>query len=108
MRWMLLKDLQILRRSKLLVGLLIVYPIAIATLMGFGLSRGPDEPRVACLNQVPKNRGTIRIGSEKISVNTYTDELFEAIDKVTVQSRNEALAKVRSGAGVAAVVIPPH
>ena len=107
MRWMLLKDLQILRRSKLLVGLLIVYPIAIATLMGFALSSGPDKPRVAFLNQVPENRGTIRIGSEKISVDTYTDELFEAIDKVTVQSRNEALAKVRSGEALAAVVIPP-
>ena len=107
MRWMFLKDLQILRRSKLLVALLVVYPIAIATLMGFALSSGPDKPRVAFLNQVPENRGTIRIGSEKISVDTYTDELFTAIDKVTVQSRKEALAKVRSGEALAAVVIPP-
>ena len=53
MRWLLLKDLQILRRSKLLVGLLIIYPIAIATLMGFALSSGPDKPRVAYLDQVP-------------------------------------------------------
>ena len=53
MRWMLLKDLQILWRSKLLLGLLIVYPIAIATLMGFALSSGPEKPRVAFLNQVP-------------------------------------------------------
>ena len=107
MRWLLLKDLQILRRSKLLVGLLIVYPIAIATLMGFALSSGPDKPRVAFLNQVPENRGTIRIGGEKISVSTYTDELFNAIEKVPVQNRNQALAKVRSGEALAAVVIPP-
>jgi len=104
---MFLKDLQILRRSKLLVALLVIYPIAIATLMGFALSSGPDKPRVAFLNQVPENRGTIRIGSEKISVDTYTDELFNAIDKVTVQNRNQALAKVRSGEALAAVVIPP-
>jgi hypothetical protein len=37
MRWLLLKDLQILRRSPLLVGLLIVYPIVIALLIGFAL-----------------------------------------------------------------------
>ena len=35
MRWLLLKDLQILRRSPLLVGLLIIYPIAISLLIGF-------------------------------------------------------------------------
>jgi ABC-type multidrug transport system permease subunit len=106
-RWLLLKDLQILRRSKLLVGLLIVYPIAIATLMGFALSSGPDKPRVAFLNQVPENRGTIRIGGEKIDVTTYTDQLFSAIEKVDVPNRNVALEKVRSGEALAAVVIPP-
>ena len=107
MRWMFLKDLQILRRSKLLVALLVIYPIAIATLMGFALSSGPDKPRVAFLNQVPENRGTIRIGGEKISVSTYTDELFKAIEKVPVANRIEALKKVRSGEALAAVVIPP-
>jgi ABC-2 type transport system permease protein len=106
-RWLLLKDLQILRRSKLLVGLLIVYPIAIATLMGFALSSGPDKPRVAFLNQVPENRGTIRIGGEKIDVTTYTDQLFSAIEKVDVPNRKVALEKVRSGEALAAVVIPP-
>jgi ABC-type Na+ efflux pump permease subunit len=104
---MLLKDLQILRRSKLLVGLLVVYPIAIATLMGFALSSGPDKPRVAFLNQVPENRGTIRIGGEKIDVDTYTDQLFTAIEKVDVPNRVVALQKVRSGEALAAVIIPP-
>src|ERR1044072_8437417 len=107
MRWMFLKDLQILRRSKLLVALLVIYPIAIATLMGFALSSGPDKPRRAFLNHAPENRGTIRIGGEKISVSTYTDELFKAIEKVPVSNRIEALKKVRSGEALAAVVIPP-
>ena len=53
MRWLLLKDLQILRRSPLLVALLVLYPIIIAVLIGFALSRGPDKPRVAFLNEVP-------------------------------------------------------
>ncbi len=106
-KWLLLKDLQILRRSKLLVGLLIVYPIAIATLMGFALSSGPDKPRVAFLNRVPENRETIRLGSEKLNIRTYTNELFNAIEQVPVVSRDEALEKVRSGAVLAAVIIPP-
>ncbi|HVF77066.1 MAG TPA: ABC transporter permease [Solirubrobacteraceae bacterium] len=105
--WLLLKDLQILRRSKLLVGLLIVYPIAIATLMGFALSSGPDKPRVAFLNRVPENRETIRLGSEKLNIRTYTNELFDAIEQVPVVSRDEAREKVRSGAVLAAVIIPP-
>ena len=45
MRWLLLKDLQILRRSPLLVALLVLYPVIIAVLIGFALSRGPDKPR---------------------------------------------------------------
>lgn len=107
MRWLLLKDLQILWRSKLLLGMLVVYPIAIATLMGFALSSGPDKPRVAFLDQVPENRSTIRLGSQKIDVRSYTGELFKAIDRVPVQSRDEALSKVRSGAALAALIIPP-
>jgi len=106
-RWLLLKDLQILRRSKLLVGLLIVYPIAIATLMGFALSSGPDKPRVAYLDQVPADQQTIRMGSEKINIRTYTDELFKAIERVPVATPAEAAEKVRSGAVLAALVIPP-
>ena len=52
MRWLLLKDLQILRRSPLVTALLIIYPIVIAVLIGFALSRGPEKPRVAFLNEV--------------------------------------------------------
>ncbi|HEY1540408.1 MAG TPA: ABC transporter permease, partial [Solirubrobacteraceae bacterium] len=96
-----------LRRSKLLVGLLIVYPIAIATLMGFALSSGPDKPRVAFLDQVPSNRETIRLGSEKINIRTYTDQLFKAIERVPVLNREQAVAKVKSGAVLAAIIIPP-
>lgn len=107
MRWMLLKDLQILRRSKLLVGLLIVYPVAIALLIGFALSSGPEKPRLAFLDQIPDDQTTIRLGGQKIDVTAYTDELFEAVDRIAVQSREQALEKVRSGEALAALIIPP-
>jgi hypothetical protein len=52
-RFLLAKDLRILRRSPLLVGLLVVYPVLIAVLIGLALSKGPDKPRVAILNELP-------------------------------------------------------
>ena len=53
MRWLLLKDLQILRRSPLIVGLLIAYPVVLGVLIGFALSADNSKPRVAFLNEVP-------------------------------------------------------
>ena len=55
MRWLLLKDLQILRRSPLLVALLVLYPIVIAALVGFAVTSGPGKPKVAFLNEVPRD-----------------------------------------------------
>jgi ABC-type transport system involved in multi-copper enzyme maturation permease subunit len=103
---MLLKDLQILRRSKLLVGLLIVYPVAIALLIGFALSSGPEKPRLAFLNQIPATQTKINFGGEKIDVGVYTDELFKAVDRVEVENREQALEKVRKGEVLAALIIP--
>ncbi|MFP5379765.1 MAG: ABC transporter permease [Vicinamibacteria bacterium] len=107
MRWMLVKDLQILRRSKLLVGLLIAYPVAIALLIGFALSSGPDKPRLAFLNQIPESQKTINFGGEKFDVDVYTDGLFDAVDRIDVPNRAQAADKVRSGEALAALIIPP-
>src|ERR1700738_3501925 len=97
MRWLLLKDLQILRRSPLLVGLLIVYPIAIALMIGFALSSPPGKPKVAFLNQVPPGKGKIGFGNQQIDVASYATELFKSFQPIPVHSRDEALAKVRNG-----------
>jgi ABC-2 type transport system permease protein len=106
-RWLLLKDVQILRRSPLLVALLIVYPILIALLIGFALSRGPQKPRVAFLNQVPASASKINLGGQSIDVSKYTSQLFTAIKPIPVHSRAEALDKVKSGDALAALIIPP-
>lgn len=107
MRWLLLKDVQILRRSPLLVALLVVYPIVIALLIGFALSRGPEKPRVAFLNQVPASASKINLGGQSIDVSKYTSQLFQAIKPIRVHSRAEALDKVKSGDALAALIIPP-
>ena len=55
MRWLLLKDLQILRRSPLVVALLVAYPVVIGVLIGFALSGDEGKPRVAFLNEVAED-----------------------------------------------------
>lgn len=106
MRWLLVKDLQILRRSPLLVGLLIVYPIAIALMIGFALSSPPGKPKVAFYDQVPNGQGNISFGSQKIDIAHYASRLFESVQPIRVNSSTEAIAKVRDGEALAAVIIP--
>ncbi|MGH2800377.1 MAG: hypothetical protein ACRDM0_22480, partial [Thermoleophilaceae bacterium] len=68
MRWLLLKDLRILRRSPLLVSLLVLYPIVIAVLIGFALSRGPDKPEVAFYNGLAGTPAIVELGGERIDL----------------------------------------
>ena len=69
MRWLLLKDLQILRRSPLQAVLLVLYPVLIAVLVGLAVSRGPEKPRVALLNEVPRNARVSLSGTKLPSAN---------------------------------------
>jgi ABC-2 type transport system permease protein len=105
-RWLLVKDLQILRRSPLLVALLIVYPIAIALMVGFALSSPPGKPKVAFLTEVPKGKGRIHFGSQDIDISSYAKDLFASIQPIIVHSQSQALAEVRSGRALAAVIVP--
>ena len=106
MRWLLLKDLQILRRSPLVVALLVIYPVLVSVLIGLALSRGPEQPRVAILNQVPAGGEVISLGSEEVDTARYSEELFEAVDPVRVSSRDEAMELVREGEVLGALIIP--
>jgi ABC-type multidrug transport system permease subunit len=106
LRWLLLKDLRILRRSPLLVGLLVLYPIVIAVLIGFALSRGPDKPEVAFYNGLPESAATIELGGQEIDLTEEGSRLFEEIDPVPVDSRREAIQKVRDGDVLGALIIP--
>ena len=106
MRWLLLKDLRILRRSPLLVSLLVLYPIVIAVLIGFALSRGPDKPEVAFYNGLAGQPAIVELGGERIDLTEEGSRLFEEIDPVPVDSRAEAIQKVRDGDVLGALIIP--
>src|SRR3954454_7585546 len=105
MRWLLVKDLQILKRSPLVTALLVIYPIAIAVLIGFALSRGPEKPRVAFYNKVPV--GTpLDIGGRHFDIVGAPNELCQRIDCVWVYSGPAARQKVESGDALAALILP--
>jgi ABC-2 type transport system permease protein len=106
MRWLLAKDLRILRRSPLLVGVLVAYPIVISVLIGLVLSRGPDKPKVAFVNEVPSGQGSFEVGGQRLDVEQYAQELFRSVQPVRVDTRAEAIAKVRSGAVLGALIVP--
>lgn len=106
MRWLLLKDLRILRRSPLLVALLVIYPIVISVLIGFAISRGPDKPKVAFYNGLPATAGEVELGGETIDVRKEGQRLFDAVDPVPVDSRAEAIQKVKDGDVLGALIIP--
>src|SRR3954466_16085417 len=105
MRWLLIKDLQILRRSPLVTALLVIYPIAIAVLIGFALSRGPEKPRVAFLNQVP--HGTpFNLGGKNFDAVGARSELCARIECIPVSSEQQARDMVQSGVVLAALILP--
>ena len=106
MRWLLVKDLQILRRSPLLVALLVAYPVLVALLIGFSLSGGPEKPRVAFVNEVPQGEGTFTVGGETRDAADYAQRLFTKVDAVRFRTREEALDAVRSGDVLGALIIP--
>ena len=106
MRWLLLKDLRILGRSPLLVALLVLYPIVIAVLIGFALSRGPDKPEVAFYNGLAGQSAIVELGGDRIDLARQGQRLFDAIDPVRVDSRAEAIQKVREGDVLGALIIP--
>ena len=111
MRWLLLKDLQILRRSPLIVALLVAYPVALGLLIGFALSGDDSQPRVAFLNQVPDEEeiplGALGGDEGGIDRGIAREELCIRVECVDVSSRAEAEEKVADGDVIAALILPP-
>jgi ABC-2 type transport system permease protein len=105
MRWLLLKDLQILRRSPLQAVLLVLYPVLIAVLVGLAVSRGPEKPRVALLNEVPSN-ARVSLSGTKLPSADVQRRICGKVECVRVHTRAEAEDKVDSGDVLAALILP--
>jgi ABC-type multidrug transport system permease subunit len=105
MRWLLLKDLQILRRSPLQAFLLVAYPVLIAVLVGFAISRSPEKPRVAFLNEVPA-QSRVSVGTTELPKIGVSDRICERVECVHVKDHAEAVEEVSSGDVLAALILP--
>ena len=106
MRWLLLKDLQLLRRSPLVTGLLVVYPIVLAVLIGLAISRSPDRPKVAFLNEIPPGESLSLGSDEGFSQQEAYRQLCGKIECVSASSREEVEDKVRDGEVLGGLIIP--
>jgi ABC-type transport system involved in cytochrome c biogenesis permease component len=107
MRPLLKKDLLILARSRVMVGVLVVYPVAVALLIGLALSRAPSKPRVAIADLAPPG-ATVELGGTRLNVGHYYGELFTSVQPVGAATRAQAVTAVREGRALAAVVIPAN
>ncbi|MGC1853385.1 MAG: ABC transporter permease [Solirubrobacterales bacterium] len=105
MRWLLLKDLQILRRSPLQAVLLVAYPVLIALLIGFAISRDPGKPKVAFLNEIPPG-ARVAAGNGRLPAVGVNERICKRVECVEVENRSEAEAKVRDGDVLAALILP--
>ncbi|MBO0768010.1 MAG: ABC transporter permease [Solirubrobacterales bacterium] len=108
MRWLLGKDLTILKRSPLLTGILVLYPVILALMIGFALSSPPGKPKVAIYSGIHAGQANMRLGGAKIDVGSYTHQLLASIQPLPVKSSAAAVAAVRSGHASAAIIVPAN
>jgi ABC-2 type transport system permease protein len=100
------KDLRILSRSRLLVLTLILYPALVALLIGLALSRPPEQPKIAIVNNIPRDVPVTTLAGSTIDPAAVGDALAKNLDAVPVATRAEAAKLVKDGDVLAAVILP--
>jgi ABC-type multidrug transport system permease subunit len=104
--WLLLrKDVLVLRRSPLLLGILLAYPIAIAALVGLVASYGSSKPRVALVDE-DNLPASVELGGHRFDVQRTIDQVSKNVDLVRLQP-DEARRQLSDGRVVAVVTVPP-
>ena len=103
--WLLLrKDLRVLWRSPLLLGVLLAYPLVIAALVGLVASYASAQPRVALVDEdgLPAQ---IEVGGRSFHVQETIDRVADEVELVRLD-RAEAERQLRSGRIVALLTVP--
>ncbi len=98
------KDLRILRRSPILLGMLISYPLVIAVLVGLVAGYANSKPRVALVDQDGLPR-TVTLAGETFNVQKTIDRVSENVNLVRLP-RAEAQRELRNGKLVAVLTVP--
>ena len=98
------KDALILRRSPLLLGLLLAYPLLIALLVGLVAGYANAKPRVALVDEDGLPRFVI-VGGHRFDVNRTIKRVSKDVKLVRL-GHNEAQRELRSGKVVAVLTVP--
>ena len=99
------KDVLVLRRSPLLLGILIAYPIALAVLVGMVASYGSSKPRVAFVDE-DNLPATVVLGGHRFDVERTIGEASKNVTLVRL-SPEEASRQLDDGRVVGVVTVPP-
>ena len=103
---LLAKDLRILRRSPVLLAVLMTYPLVIAGLVGLVAGYANAKPRVALVD-----RATIparpTVAGHTFRVKNLIDEVSQERSQLVWMSKAEAARELQSGKVVATITIPP-
>jgi ABC-2 type transport system permease protein len=98
------KDLLVLRRSPLLLGVLIAYPLVIALLIGLTAAYANAKPRVAVvgLDQVPRR---VTVAGETFDIDALIHEVGKNVELVRMDAGN-AQQQLQSGRVAAVITVP--
>ena len=99
------KDLIVLRRSPLLLGALLAYPIVIALLVGLVAGYASSKPRVAFVDEdgIPP---IVAVGGHRFHIQTVIDQVAKEVTLVRL-TPNEAQRELATGKVVATITVPP-
>jgi ABC-type Na+ efflux pump permease subunit len=99
------KDLRILRRSPLLLGALLAYPIVIALLVGLVAGYASAKPRVAFVDRdhLP---AVVAVGGHRFHLKTVIDQVAQQVTLVRLGPK-EAARDLADGKVVATITVPP-
>lgn len=105
MALLLRKDLRVLRRSPLLLGALVAYPIVIALLVGLVAGYASAKPRVAFVDE-DNLPAVIAVGGHRFHIQTVIDDVAKQVTLVRL-SDAEAARELADGKVVATITVPP-
>jgi ABC-2 type transport system permease protein len=104
--WLLLrKDLRVLVRSPLLLGVLLVYPLLVAGLVGLVAGYGSAKPRVALVDEdhLPQ---VVAVGGHRFRIQDAIDEVGKNVHLVRMDPP-AARRALSTGRVVATLTVPP-
>jgi ABC-type Na+ efflux pump permease subunit len=99
------KDLRVLRRSPLLLGALVAYPIVIALLVGLVAGYASAKPRVAFVDDA-NLPPIVAVGGHRFHIQTVIDDVAKQVTLVRL-SDAEAARQLADGRVVATITVPP-